>query len=106
MKGRYNGSSMSIYGSVLPGAGWVARLSGELSHQAKQRLRWMEHYESHGHKAALTCRYFGIRRQSFYRWKGRYDRWELSTLEEHSRRPRRLRRPTWSRELSQKVEVQ
>lgn len=103
MKGRYNGSSMSIYGSVLPGAGRVARLSVELSRQAKQRLRWMEHYEGHGHNAALTCRYFGISRQSFYRWKRRYDRWDLSTLEERSRRPRRLRKPTWSRELSQTV---
>ena len=81
----------------------MARLSGELSHRAKQRLRWMEYYESHGENAALTCRYFGISRQSFYRWKRRYDRWDLSSLEERSRRPRRLRRPTWSTELSQKV---
>lgn len=81
----------------------MARLSVELSHQAKQRLRWMEYYESHGHNAALTCRYFGISRQSLYRWRRRYDRWDLSTLEERSRRPRRLRRPTWSRELSKKV---
>lgn len=82
----------------------MARLSVELSHQAKQRLRWMEHYDSsHGHNAALTCRYFGISRQSFYRWRRRYNRWDLGTLEEHSRRPRRLRRPTWSSELSKKV---
>jgi len=94
---------MSIYGSVLPGAGRVARLSVELSHQARQRLRWMEHYESHGHNAALTCRYFGISRQSFYRWKRRYDRWDLSSLEGRSRRPKRLRKPTWSTELSKSV---
>lgn len=81
----------------------MARLSGELSHPAKQRLRWMEHYESHGHNAALTCRYFGISRQSLYRWKRRYNRWDLSTLEGRSRRPRRLRRPTWSTELSKRV---
>lgn len=81
----------------------MARLSGELSHQGKQRLKWMEHYESHGKNAALTCRYFGISRQSFYRWRGRYNRWELSSLEERSRRPRRLRKPTWSTELSKKV---
>lgn len=94
---------MSTYGSVLPGAGRVARLSGELSHQAKQRLRWIEHYESRGHNAALTCRHFGISRQSFYRWQRRYDRWNLSSLEGRCRRPKRLRKPTWSRELSQRV---
>lgn len=103
MKGRYNGSSMSIYGSVLPGAGRLSRLTGELSHQAKQRLKWMEHYETHGQNAALTCRYFGISRQSFYRWRGRYDRWDLSSLEGRSRRPRRRRKPTWSTELSKRV---
>lgn len=103
MKGRYNGSSMSIYGSVLPGAGHLARVAVELSHGARQRLKWMEYYERHRHNAALTCRYFGISRQSFYRWKRRYDRWDLSSLEEHGRRPKRLRKPTWSRELSQRV---
>lgn len=94
---------MSTYGSVLPGAGSLARLPVELSHQAKQRLKWMDYYNRHGHNAALTCRYFGISRQSFYRWKRRYDRWDLSTLEERSRRPKRLRKPTWSTELSQRV---
>lgn len=94
---------MGIYGSVLPGAGRLARLSAELSHRAKQRLRWMEYYERCGGNAVLTCRYFGISRQSFYRWKGRYDRWDLSSLEERCRRPRRLRKPTWSVGLSQRV---
>lgn len=103
MKGRYNGSSMSIYGSVLAGAGRLARLSAELSHRAKQRLRWMEYYERCGGNAALTCRYFGVSRQSFYRWKGRYDRWDLSSLEERSRRPRRLRKPTWGVGVSERV---
>lgn len=94
---------MSTYGSILPGAARLARLSAELSREARQRLKWMEYYEVHGHNAALTCRYFGISRQTFYRWKGRYDRWDLSTLEGRSRRPRRLRRPTWSAELSERV---
>lgn len=63
----------------------------------------MEHYEGRGHNAALTCRHFGISRQSFYRWRRRYDRWDLSTLEGRSRRPRRLRKPTWSTERSKRV---
>jgi len=60
----------------------------------------MDYYEVHGYNAALTCRHFGISRQSFYRWRRRYDRWWLGSLEEGSHRPRRLRQPTWSRELA------
>jgi hypothetical protein len=59
----------------------------------------MDHYKAQGN-AALTGRYFGISRQTFYRWKGRYNpRWLLS-LEDRSHRPKRLRQPTWSRELA------
>lgn len=103
MKGRYNGATMSVYGSVLPGAVGLARVAAELSRQAKVRLAWMEYYERHGQNAALTCRHFGMSRQSFYRWRRRYDRWDLSRLEERSRRPRRLRKPTWSAKVCEGV---
>ena len=66
---------------------------------ARLRLKWMDYYEAHGRNAALTCRYYGISRQTFYRWKRRYDPHHLDSLEERSHRPQRLRRPTWSREL-------
>ena len=66
---------------------------------ARQRLKWMDHYRTH-RNAALSCRYFGISRQTFYRWKGRYNPRDLSSLEERSHKPKRLRRPTWSRELA------
>jgi len=59
----------------------------------------MEYYEANGTNAALTCRYFGMSRQTFYRWRGRYDRYHLRSLDERSHRPHRRRRPTWSREL-------
>jgi len=59
----------------------------------------MDYYRSHGENASLTCRHFGISRQSFYRWKRRYDPRDLRSLEERSHRPRRLRQPTWSHEL-------
>ena len=32
-----------------------------------------ERVHSHGQNAALTCRRFGVSRQTFYRWKRRYD---------------------------------
>ena len=33
---------------------------------------------------------------TFYRWKKRYDPAHLETLEDHSRRPKHLRQPTWT----------
>ncbi len=50
-----------------------------------------------------TCRHFGISRQTFYRWKRRFDRHDLTTLEEHSHRPRKVRQPTWTAKLAERV---
>ncbi|MCH7838243.1 MAG: helix-turn-helix domain-containing protein, partial [Chloroflexi bacterium] len=63
----------------------------------------MDYYERHGRNAALTCRYFGISRQTFYRWRRRYRPRRLASLEERSCRPRRVLQPTWSLELAQAV---
>jgi len=52
---------------------------------------------------ALTCRHFGISRQTFYRWQRRYDALDLTTLGDRSHRPHRLRQPTWSFLLESKV---
>jgi transposase InsO family protein len=41
--------------------------------------------------ARLTCRYYGITAQTFYRWKRRFDPYDLTTLEEISRRPHHVR---------------
>src|SRR3970040_1415320 len=93
MKGRYNGSHMSIYGSVVPGAERLAKLQRELSKAARLRLKWLDYYNSHGLNARLTCRHFGISPQTFYRWKRRYHPGHLQTLESRSRRPQRVRQP-------------
>lgn len=50
-----------------------------------------------------TCRHFAISRQTFYRWKRRFDRHDLTTLEARSHRPLRVRRPTWSGSLAERV---
>jgi transposase len=63
----------------------------------------MDYYQGHGRNAALTCRYFGISRQTFYRWQRRYDPLNLRTLESGSHRPYRRRRPTWTGEQAQQV---
>jgi transposase-like protein len=46
---------------------------------------------------------FGVSRQTFYRWKRRFDRHDLTTLEGHSHRPRKVRQPTWTPELAERV---
>jgi putative transposase len=75
----------------------------DLSQEATKRLKWFDYYEAHHGNARLTCRYFGISPQTFYRWKRRYDPRHLSSLEDRSHQPKRLRQPTWSRELAQSV---
>jgi putative transposase len=87
----------------LPEARRLASLGRSLSRAAQTRLQWMLFYSLNGRNAARTCRHFGISRQTFYRWKRRFDRHELSTLEEHSHRPRAVRRPTWTAELAERV---
>ena len=98
MKGRYNGCIMSVYGSILPGASRLASIP-VLSKQARQRVKWFDYYYSHGQNGRLTCRYFGISPQTFYRWKRRYNPDHLESLEDRSRRPKHLRQPTAPPEL-------
>jgi transposase InsO family protein len=81
----------------------LASIPVELSKQAKQRLKWFDYYRSHGNNARLTCRYFGISPQTFYRWKRRYNPYHLESLENRSRRPKHLRQPTASPELVEAV---
>jgi transposase InsO family protein len=69
---------------------------GELSAAAKRRLKWFDWYKAHGENVSLTCRYFGIARETFYRWQRRYDRFDLSSLEDRSSRPKRVRTPSWT----------
>ena len=87
----------------LPEARQLAGLGKRLSRPARNRLQWMLFYFFNGRSVARTCRHFGISRQTFYRWKRRFDRHDLSTLEEHSHRPRKVRQPTWSAALAKRV---
>lgn len=75
----------------------------QLSREAKHRLRIIVWYEEHGSNAALSCRHFGISRDTFYRWIRRYRKCGPGGLEDGSHRPRNVRRPTWSKELEKAV---
>jgi putative transposase len=103
MRGRYNGCRMSVYGSIVPGARRLAKLSVELSKEARRRLKWFDYYHKHDCNGRLTCRHFDISPQTFYRWKRRYDPHNLVSLENRSCCPKRVRRPTWSPELVEAV---
>jgi transposase InsO family protein len=87
----------------LPEARQLASLGKKLSKAARQRLQWMLFYYFNGRNVARTCRHFGFSRQTFYRWKWRFDRHDLTTLEGHSHRPRKVRQPTWTVELAERV---
>jgi putative transposase len=88
------GVAMNTYGTIVPKLGSI-RTAKNLSKAAKQRLRWMDYYQSHGRNARLTCRHFGISPDVFYRWKRRYNRGDLRTLEDNlkTRRPKQTRLP-------------
>ena len=95
---------MQVKQAVPPGIlRVVKRELPQPSPEARRRLRWMIHYQKHNCNVSLTCRYFGISRPAFYRWHRRYNPQDLRSLESRSCRPRRVRRPTWSRELAVKV---
>lgn len=104
---------MQVYGAIIPGAATVARLlpgaaaaaraGPTLSRQARQRLRMLQWYEEHGRNASLTCRRFGVSRDTCYRWLRRYQRGGPRVLEDRSHRPRQVRQPTWSPELAQAI---
>lgn len=72
------------------------KLAPELSREATKRLKWFDYYQANNHNARLTCRYFGISPQTFYRWLNRYDSTDLRTLESRCCRPRHVRQPTYS----------
>lgn len=87
----------------LPEARQLASLGKRLSRTAQNRLQWMLFYYFNGRSVARTCRHFGISRQTFYRWKRRFDRHDLSTLEGRSHRPCKARQPTWTPQLAERV---
>ncbi|MDR0475123.1 MAG: helix-turn-helix domain-containing protein [Treponema sp.] len=108
---RQNRVSHKDYNTGPPYAGTGERGTKELSPKAKSRLKvfdWYYHnsalYSLSGRAdASLACRHFGIQRSYFYRWKARYDKRRLSSLENKTTRPRNMRRPACPRELAGKA---
>lgn len=95
---------MKIRNALVPGSILVGKRIGDVSHDAIKRLKWFDYYDSHGRNARLTCRYFGITPDTFYKWKRRYRPSDLKTLEENSHRPKRVRQPTWTIKTVQAIQ--
>ncbi len=75
----------------------TSRTKLHLSRDAKQRLRWMQHFRKY-RNARLTCRHFGISPDTFYLWKKRFDSNNLFALEDNpkTRKPHQLRKPKYT----------
>lgn len=74
----------------------------ELSQKEFDRLRAIRIY-GETQDVKLVCQTYGISRATLYRWLQRFDSKDQSSLKEQSRRPRRVRKPLWSRELVRAV---
>ena len=96
--------SMRIRSALAPGAISLGKRIADISHDANKRLKWFDYYESHGKNARETCRHFGISPDTFYRWRKHYCPGDLRSLEERSRRPKHVRRPTWRSETVKAVQ--
>ena len=94
---------MKIIDVLLPGALKLRKRIDDISHEANARLKWFDYYERVGRNGRKTCRHFDISPDTFYRWKKRYRPDNLKTLEVRSRRPKRVRQPTWTTETVQAV---
>jgi transposase InsO family protein len=104
---------MQTYGSIIPGGPTLARLlpglaaegrqESHLSREAARRLKAVRWYEDRGKNASLTARHFGLSRSTLHVWLKRHGESGARGLEDRSRRPRKVRQPTWSAGLEVRV---
>jgi transposase len=74
----------------------------EKKRQINLRLKIINHYLDVSSNAAATCRYFGISRQTFYKWINRYNKYGEIGLYDRSNKPKTSPRAT-SKEVVSKV---
>ena len=63
----------------------------------KRKLKVLRHAEKTGH-VARTCRYFGVGRSSFYRWKAAYEQSGEAGLVNLTEQEKRswIHQPAWT----------
>lgn len=104
---------MTLKGEIMPGSGRVRRVlpagvregheERRLSRTARGRLRVLRWSEAHGGAVRATCERFGLSTSTFLLWRRRYREGGVMALEDRSRRPQRVRQPTWAPELEEAV---
>ena len=60
----------------------------EIEREVKRRLAVFNHADEVTGNVAMTCRYYGINRQTFYEWRRRYEEFGEEGLKPRSRRPK------------------
>lgn len=87
--------SFHIINDLAPLVHMIKAMSLTLTPKARQRLAWMDAYRE-CQNAARICRHFSIPLRTFWRWRKRYDPWDLKSLEDGSRKPKHFpRRTPW-----------
>ena len=89
----------------------LAKGTGSLSKEARQRLRIIDWHRLESRKfsadgkpnASLTCRHFGIHRSYLSRWQARYKKGGARALENRSRSPKNKRQPGYGTGLVAKI---
>lgn len=82
----YHRSSFHIEYDLAPLAHMIKVMSFKLSDKARQRLSWMDSYRECGN-AAKVCKHFSIPSRTFWRWKKKYEPFDLTSLEDKSKKP-------------------
>jgi transposase-like protein len=59
----------------------------EQQRKVRHRLSILRHAEEVSYSLAATCRYYGISRHSFYKWRRRFEELGEDSLRDGSRRP-------------------
>lgn len=96
---------MRYKGFIIPRSNYLRRIKdSDITSKARTRLSWMDYYQK-TKNARLTCRHFGIFPDTFYRWKKRYQPFNLKSLEDDfkTRRPKKLRTPTTLQEIVNRI---
>lgn len=82
---------------------WVSRYGNvELSVKERDRLRALALWHK-TNNVKLVCQTFEMSQASLYRWRKRFNPHDLTSITEHSRRPKRLRCAKWPLKLIQDV---
>lgn len=90
--------SFHVNHDLAPLVRMIQTMSRTLSPDARQRLAWMDSYRECGN-AAQVARHHSIPLRTFWRWKKRYDPFDLASLECRRRGPRKTPlRTAWSTE--------